>query len=227
MRRLLNEQTMLAATILGLAAIAPNIFPVAQAGFAKMSEMGAVVLLPSLVLLAAAVIIAGRRGHRALVHRVLRGTAAGVIATVGLEIVRITSFRLGGMPGDLPRLMGVLLTDRFMYGPSALSDILGWAYHFWNGGVFGLIFAVLLGRRPALWYVGYGVLIGVGFLASPVVKSMGIGSFGLGMPTMPATVIAAHVVYGWALGYLYLRWSRTDDFRWRSASADQLPSGRR
>jgi hypothetical protein len=148
------------------------------------------------------------RGHAVLVRRALVGAAAGIVATVGLEIVRITSFRLGGMPGDLPRLMGVLLTDRFMYGPSTLSDVLGWAYHFLNGGVFGLIFAVLLGRRPVGWFIGYGVLVGVGFLASPAVTSMGIGSLGLAMPSMPATVIAAHVVYGWALGVLYRRWTR-------------------
>jgi len=208
MKRFLNERTLLGAAILGLAGIAPVIFPVAQAGFAKMSALGAAVLLPSLVLLAGAVIAARLRGHHTLVGRVLLGAAAGIVATAGLEIVRITSFRLGGMPGDLPRLMGVLLTDRFMVGPSSLSDGLGWAYHFWNGGVFGLIFAVLLGRRPVSWYVGYGVLVGVGFLASPVVTSMGIGSFGFGMPSMPATVVLAHVVYGWALGVLYLRWSR-------------------
>ena len=208
MKRFLNEQTVFGAAILGLAGIAPNIFPVAQAGLAKMSALGAAVLLPSLVLLAVAVVGARFRGHHALVRRVLIGAAAGIVATVGLEIVRITSFRLGGMPGDLPRLMGVLLTDRFMFGPSTLSDVLGWAYHFWNGAVFGLIFAVLLGPRRVSWYVGYGILIGVGFLASPVVTSMGIGSFGLGMPAMPATVVLSHVVYGWALGVLYLRWSR-------------------
>lgn len=208
MTRFLNEQTILGAAILGLAGIAPNIFPVAQAGLAKMSVLGTVVLLPSLVLLAGIVIIARVRGHQTLVRRVLIGAAAGIVATVGLEVVRITSFRLGGMPGDLPRLMGVLLSDRFMYGPSTLSDVLGWAYHFWNGAVFGLIFSVLLGRRPISWYIGYGVLVGVGFLASPVVTSMGIGSFGLGMPSMPVSVVLAHVAYGWALGALYLRWSR-------------------
>jgi hypothetical protein len=207
MKRFIDETTVLGAAILVLAGIAPNIFPAAQAGLARMSVLGTVVLLPSLVLMAGVVITAARRGHHMLVRRVLVGTAAGIIATLGLEIVRITSFRLGGMPGDLPRLMGVLLTDRFMYGPSVLSDLLGWAYHFWNGGVFGLIFVLLLGRRPVPWFVGYGVLVGAGFLASPAVTSMGIGAFGFGMPSMPATVVAAHLVYGWILGILVRRWS--------------------
>lgn len=207
MKKCLKEQTLLGAAVLGVAGIAPNIFPIAQAGFAKMSTLGTHVLLPSLGLLVGLTALSTLRGHRTLVRRIGLGAAAGVVATIGLEIVRITSFRLGGMPGDLPRLMGVLLSDRFMYGPSAYSDVLGWAYHVWNGAVFGMIFVVPLGRRPIGWFIGYGILIGVGFLASPVVSSMGIGPLGAKMPSMPFTVIAAHIVYGWALGALYQRWS--------------------
>lgn len=206
MNRIINEQTVLGAVALGLAGIAPVIFPAAQAGLAPMSVLGTVVLLPSVIVLAAVILLARKRGHRTLVRRALAGAAAGLVATMGLEIVRIVSFRLGGMPGDLPRLMGVLLTDRFMYGPSAMSDALGWAYHFWNGAMFGLVFAVLLGQRPVSWHVGYGVLVGVGFLASPAVTAMGIGAFGARMPTMPLTVVVAHVVFGWTLGILHRRW---------------------
>ena len=79
------------------------------------------------------------------------------------------------MPGDLPRLLGVLLTDRFMQGPSTLSDTLGYAYHFWNGACLGLIFAVILGRRPVKWTRIYGEIIGISFLASPAVQAMGSG----------------------------------------------------
>ncbi len=52
------------------------------------------------------------------------------------------------MPGSLPQLAGVLLLDRFMLGPSLWSDVAGWAYHYWNGVCFGLIFAVLFGPNP-------------------------------------------------------------------------------
>ncbi len=210
MRRIINEQNAFAATILALAAIAPNIFPAAQAGYASMSVLALNLLLPALAVLAGVVVLAAHRGHRILVRRTLVGAAAGVVATIGLEIVRIVSFRLGGMPGDMPRLMGVLLTNRFMVGPSHLSDVLGWAYHFANGGMFGLIFAVLLGRRRLRWSVAYGVMIGIGFLASPVATSLGVGAFGLQMPTMPVTVILAHIVYGTALGLVYRRWSANE-----------------
>jgi hypothetical protein len=206
MRRILSEEVMLSVIGLLLAGVSPNVFPAAQAGIAKMSDLAVTLLLPSVFLLCTLVTVAAWRRQRRLANRVLAGAAAGLVATLALEAVRITGFSLGWMPGDLPRLMGVLLTDRFMLGPSTLSDILGWAYHFWNGVCFGIIFAVLFGRRSLLWAVAYAELIAAGFLLSPVVKSFGIGVMGSDMPSMPATVALAHLAYGLVLGLLIRRW---------------------
>lgn len=210
MRRILNEEVILSALVLVLAGVSPNIFPAAQAGLAKMPVLALRFLLPSVVLLALLFAVARGRGHRRLTSHMLLGFVAGLIATVGLEVVRATSFRLGGMPGDLPRLLGVLLTDRFMLGPSTLSDVLGYAYHFWNGACFGLIFAVLLGRKALVWASAYGGLIGLGFLASPAAKAMGVGFMGVKMPAMLVTVLVAHAVFGLILGLLLRRWLRDD-----------------
>jgi len=202
MRGLMTERRVLGGLMLAMAGVSPNILPVAQAGFSKMSVLAVSVLLPSVGLLAGVIAVSAARGHKDLVRRALGGTAAGAIATIGLEVVRTMSFRLGGMPGDLPRLMGVLLTDRFMLGPSALSDALGYAHHYWNGASFGLIFAVLAGKRPVAWALIYAELIGVGFLASPAVKAMGIGFMGADMPSMPVTVLLAHAAFGLVLGLI-------------------------
>lgn len=191
-----DTQFMLGLVALGLAGIAPNLFPAAQAGVAKLSVTGKFVLLPSIILLAVIYLVARARGYGELTRRLTVGALAGVGATSGLEIVRTISFRLGGMPGDMPRLLGVLLTDRFMAGPSVWSDVLGYGYHFWNGIAFGLVFVLIFGRRSLLWTLIYGQLIGLGFLASPAVKSLGIGAFGLDMPAMPLTVVLAHLVFG-------------------------------
>jgi hypothetical protein len=208
MRHWFNEETILGLVALALAGVAPNIFPAAMAGFGTMPILAARFLLPAAAAVALVAGFAAARGHHHLVNRILAGAAGGAIATLGLEVVRLTSFHLGGMPGDLPRLMGVLLTDRFMLGPSLLSDVLGWTYHFWNGACFGIIFTVLLGQRRIRWAITYGVLIGLGFLLSPVVKSLGIGFMGFDMPTMPATVLLAHAVFGWMLGFFSFRWIR-------------------
>ncbi len=209
MQRISYEELILSGLALLLAGVAPNVFPAAQAGVAPMPTLGLWLLLPSVALLGLVTGVAAWRGQRRLVNRLLAGAAAGFIATFGLEAVRATSFHVfEGMPGDLPRLMGVLLTDRFMLGPSRLSDTLGWTYHFWNGAAFGIIFAVLLGRRSILWALAFAELIGIGFLLSPAVKSLGIGFMGLDMPKMPTTVLLAHLAYGLILGVLCRRWIR-------------------
>jgi hypothetical protein len=73
-----------------------------------------------------------------------------------------------------------------------------------------VIFAVLLGRKRILWAVGYGTLIGLGFLASPAVKAMGVGFMGVQMPSMIVTVVIAHLAYGIVLGALLRRWLPDD-----------------
>jgi hypothetical protein len=200
MKRSRIEEIALGLLALGAGAAAPNIFPAAQAGLARMSVLAVRLLVPSILLLVAVAVVAVRRGHRGLVRRMIAGAACGAAATLGLEAVRLTSFHFGGMPGDLPRLLGVLLTDRFMLGPSVLSDVLGYAYHFWNGASFGLVFAVLFGRSSWRWTSVYGVAIGLGFLAGPAVRAMGVGFLGLQMPTMTVTVVVAHLAYGLLLG---------------------------
>lgn len=202
------EETALGLATLALAGASPLIFPAAQAGLAKMSILAVRLLLPSIVLLVVTIGLAAWRGHARLANRVLAGGAAGLVATLGLEAVRITGFRLGWMPGDLPQLMGVLITDRFMLGPSLLSTALGYAYHFWNGACFGIVFAVVLGRKGPAWSVPYGTLVGIGFLGSPAVKAMGVGLFAVRMPSMAFTVLLAHVVFGVLLGLLTRRWAR-------------------
>lgn len=209
MNRSRIEEVALGLLALAAAAVSPTIFPAAQAGLARMSVLAVRLLVPSIVLLVAVAVAAVLRGHRRVARRMIAGAACGAAATLGLEAIRLPSFLLGGMPGDLPRLMGVLLADRFMLGPSTLSDVLGYAYHFWNGASFGLIFAVLFGSASWRWTSIYGLSIGLGFLAGPAVRAMGVGFLGLQMPTMTATVVVAHLAFGLLLG-LCLRRSILD-----------------
>ncbi len=205
MTRFRLEETALGLLALLGAAVAPNIFPAAQAGLASMAVLGGYLLVPSIGMLVAVVILPAVRGHRGLARRILAGAGAGALATLGLEAVRITSFHLGGMPGDLPRLLGVLLTDRFMDGPPTLSDVVGYAYHFWNGACFGVIFAIAFGRASWRWTLVYGVALGIGFLASPAPQALGVGFLALQMPSMLITVVLAHVVFGLIFGMLIER----------------------
>jgi len=60
---------------------------------------------------------------------------------VGNPTVGKDAFAADPGAGIVLPVRGVLITDRFMLGPSAWSDLLGYGYHFWNGASFGLIFS--------------------------------------------------------------------------------------
>jgi hypothetical protein len=190
---------------LGLALLAaggPSAFPLAQMGYAPLQRLAAVLILPSAGLLLAIAGYLGWKGDGAG-RAVRNGLIAGAVATVALEAVRYTGFRLGFMPGNLPELMGVLLLNRFALGPSAASTVAGFAYHYWNGAAFGAIFAALFMDRSRWWAIPFGIVIGVGFLVSPVVQSLGVGLFGMDFGWhFAATVLTAHAAYGVALGAL-------------------------
>ncbi len=193
------------AFFLALAAVGPNIFPAAQAGYGNLHVFAIRLLMPSVVLFGIGV-LAGRRWFPETSRTVVLAALAGAVATVPLEIVRLTGFHFDFMPGNLPRLMGVLLLDRFAQGPSVASDIAGWAYHFWNGAAFGVIYALVFGTRRKWVGAVYGLAIGVGFILSPVVTSLGVGFFGLEFSYgFPATVLAAHLAFGWSLAVLTQR----------------------
>lgn len=195
-------QLLLTAVVLLLASVGPLIFPAAQDGYGSMPVFSTRVLLPAiggLALLSALL----RSSHRAIARAIVLGAAAGAIATLPLEAVRLIGFHYGYMPGNLPRLMGVLLLNRFAEGPSLSSDIAGWAYHFWNGASFGILFVTLFGARRRWLAAIYGLAVGVGFLLSPVVASLGVGFFGLEFSRgFPVTALTAHLAFGGALGVL-------------------------
>ncbi len=191
--------------VLLLAAIGPNIFPAAEAGYSSMIKMAQFLLLPGVFILVALLVIL-RKSMPELTRTVVAGALSGALATTALEVVRLIGFHFNYMPGNLPRLMGVLLLDRFAEGPSLASDIAGWGYHFWNGASFGIIYVLLLGTRRRWAGALYGIALGIGFMVSPVVTALGVGYFGLQFsPGFPLTVTLAHVAFGYVLAVLAAR----------------------
>src|SRR5260370_8198257 len=140
---------------LGAASVGPLIFPAAQTGHGTMAQSAKYFLLPAVAVLIFISFLSWKSVPE-IGQSIVCGGLAGVIATVGLEIVRIAGFKMGYMPGNLPRLMGVLLLDRFPLGPSAASDLAGWVYHFWNGASFGIIYVLPFGAPPRWFALLYG-----------------------------------------------------------------------
>lgn len=200
-----NTKLIISIVILLLAAISPNLFPYVESGRAELSSLALKYLIPSAALIFIIIGITYFLKYKNLKRQIINGIIAGLVATVALEIVREIGYRMGGMPGDLPKLMGVLLLDKFAVGPDTWSNIAGWSYHFWNGACFGIIFTLLFGSAKTGWGIVYGLVLGIGFMVSPVTRSLGIGYFGLQFSDgyqFIVTVTLAHIGYGALLGYL-------------------------
>lgn len=200
-----RKKLLLLFTGLLAAGISPNLFPIAQAGYAKLSSLAVEFLMPSVIIIFILIIVANAMKYYDLKKQISNGIIAGLAGTVGLEIVREIGFRMGGMPGDMPKLLGVLLFDRFAYGPSFWSNVAGWAYHFWNGAAFGIIFSLIFGRGKIWMSVIYALLIGTGFMISPATKALGVGIFGLQFKDgyqFLTTVILAHIAFGSIVGWM-------------------------
>jgi hypothetical protein len=197
--------------LLALAAISPNLFVAAQAGIATFSSLAIEFLVPSFALILLVIVISKLLKYTDIFRLAVNGILAGIISTVALEIFRELGFRFGMMPGDLPRLMGVILLNQFSSGPDIWSDLAGWSYHAWNGAAFGLIFSLVLGQSKIWQGFLYGLLIGIGFMISPVVKSLGIGLFGINFKDgyqFALTVTIAHAAFGLALSFLLMKWNK-------------------
>lgn len=200
-----TKKVLFTLILLLLSAISPNLFVLAQAGIAELSTLAIRFLIPSVLLILISIIVSKILKYRDIGQLAISGIIAGLISTIALEIIRETGFRLGTMPGDMPRLMGVLILNQYASGPDTWSDLAGWAYHFWNGASFGIIFSLLLGQSKVWQGILYGILIAVGFMTSPVVKSLGIGVFGLGYKNgfeFAATVTLAHIAFGLTLSLI-------------------------
>ena len=200
------KRVMTILVLLTAASISPLIFPMAESGRSSMDVLARVALLPSIGVIGIFLGFLYRRNDP-LARLAVVGLGAGAVATFALEAIRLPGFWLGFMPGNLPRLMGVLLLNQFATGPTLRSDVAGWAYHFWNGASFGLIYALVFGTCRRWIGAVYGVLLGFGFMFSPVVAALGVGFLGLDFSLgFPVTVTLAHAAFGGVLGWLSARW---------------------
>jgi hypothetical protein len=220
MKTILRTDLPLRALLIGLAAIAPMAFPVAQAGYSTLHELAYLAIIPAVVSLVLAWALLRKSSAAGLAALIREGAVSGALATVALEAVRYSGSRMGFMPGNLPQRMGVLLFDRFALGPTVASTFGGFAYHFWDGTCFGIIFTLGRFNLPGWWAIPYGAAVGVGFLVSPVVQGLGVGIFGVNFGWhFAATALTAHLAFGAAMAVLLRRDSAVAATRCRSCGA--------
>lgn len=222
------ELVATAAALAAAGASGAGLFALSATGRWKFRDLLLHIGVPAAAVLVAVLVLAVVRHWHRLSRGILLGFAAGVIATVGLETIRILGFRVfHSMPGDLPTLMGVQAANRIMLGPSTSSTLVGYLDHFWNGAMFGIIYALIIGGFPAGrrgWQgavIGalYGIALGYGFAAGPVPRSLGIGGVfsTVTVAQFHTTVYLAHLVFGVLLGFLVHRYGSQITGLWRPA----------
>lgn len=175
-------------------------------------------LVPSVILL---LIIAGYAlsSMKRLANRLITGLWAGAVATIGLEVFRLSSVAMRWLPGDdMIAFPGALLTGRDMMGAMMLMSfkapaplvvlVAGAAYHFFNGATFGAVYAMVMGKAKWIYGLIWGVVIEVGMMLAPWLVMM-MGPFGVryaaGYQIFVASLLA-HIAYGVILGLLVQRY---------------------
>jgi hypothetical protein len=210
----LGELTLTALALVP-AAVGPNVLVVALTpGMPEMPTLVRWALLPSIVLLAIAWAIAAVHRRERPTNRIWTGLWVGFATTAALDVFRLTSFMLGLLPGNMPRMFGVLILDTMATGPTPVSDLIGGLYHYWVSACFGLTYALIMGRTR--WWGGlvWGLIIEVGMMMTPpMVVAMDTGYFGLkaGQGLLNGVFIGSlipHIAYGVVLGLLLERYLR-------------------
>lgn len=196
------------------AAVGPNVLVVALTpGMPAMPVLIRWALIPSISLLILVWTLAFFLEYDRLQNRIWTGLWVGFATTAALDVFRLTSFRLGLLPGNMPRMFGVLILDTMAVGPTPFSDFIGSLYHYWVSACFGLTYALICGRTA--WWGGliWGLIIEVGMMTTPpMVIAMDTGYFGLklGQGIFNGVFIGSlipHISYGIALGLLLERYT--------------------
>lgn len=196
------------------AAVGPNVLVVALTpGLPEMPVLVRWALLPSIGLLLVVWVLAVRLRLERLSNRIWTGIWVGWACTAALDVFRLTSFSLGLLPGNMPRMFGVLILDQMALGPTLLSDVVGGLYHYWVSACFGLTYTLLVGRTR--WWGGliWALIIEVGMMITPpMVIAMDTGYFGLklGKGLLNGVFLGSlvpHISYGIALGLLLERYT--------------------
>ncbi|UJF17070.1 hypothetical protein L0B53_03815 [Vibrio sp. SS-MA-C1-2] len=194
---------LLIGVALVAASVSPLSFTLSATGLVSFGWLGTHAIVPAVIIWFSIFIISIITGNKNIRNTMLISMLAGIIGTVAMEVIRIVGFQYyNAMPGDMPTLMGVKLTNQFMIGPDLWSNVVGNSDHFWNGISFSFIFIALFGKVNWKYSAIYSLFIGTTFMLSPVMDMLGAGYFGQDFAPIafPVTVYLAHLAWGITFG---------------------------
>lgn len=198
-------------------------------GLCSMRAFTLAILVPATLLLFAWAWWDGARGEGVLFRYVCMGAIAGLLAAGAYDIFRLPfvfarEWHLAAVvpPMNLfkvfPRFGAMILGEPIEQSQYTLAaQLVGWAYHFSNGLTFGVMYAALVGnfqRRSWLWAVLLAVGLELGMLFTPYPRF-----FAIPLTTQfVAVTLAAHVIFGIALGLIARRLALRWEIRVRTAA---------
>jgi hypothetical protein len=174
------------------------------AGWLPMSFLVNVTAGPSLTLLLALGVLSHRINERVFFTRLVTGAWGGLAATVCYDLIRYAIWLSGAVTYD--PFISHPIFGRFITGQpehTVVAKTVGWAYHFWNGFGFGIMYTLVAG--PARWYYAF---IWAMFLELAWLAAMpSIMQFKLN-PQFLAMSLIGHGLYGIVLGAIATRFIR-------------------
>lgn len=161
------------------------------------------VALPGLLVTLALAAWAGRVGKWRFLRRLYVGVVAGLMATFAYDAMRLvvaTATPASFDPFRAHPNFGALMLGTSPETTAAL--LAGWAYHFWNGISFGVMYALVAGGARYRWAVAWALTLETAtIVVYPTVFELQRGDLGF-----VGVSVVGHLVYGIVLGILCRNW---------------------
>ncbi len=169
-------------------------------GWISMRYSAPVLVVPSAVVLVG--LVFARRGEAERVtiigDRLLYGAVWGLIATFAYDLIRppiVELLSLDFNPFKAMPIFGNLITGR--PEDDGVARVVGWAYHFWNGIGFGMMFSLV--RPRGRWLAG--LVWGLGLQGFMMAIYPDFLQARLDDPGFMYTGLFGHAVWGVVLGW--------------------------
>lgn len=171
-------------------------------GWLPMYFLVDVLAAPSLIALLALGVIARKIDRPVFLNRLVVGAWGGLVATFAYDLVRLALWRsrlFDFNPFISHPIFGEMITGYPL--ESATAIVVGWAYHFWNGVGFGIMYTLFAGRAHWLYALAWALFLEIAWLtALPSVLSFRLN------PALIWLSMIGHTAYGIVLGLLARRY---------------------
>ena len=202
--RLGPRHWMLTAVAFVAAAVSISALLLHIAGWLPMYFLVDVLAAPSLVLLLVLGILAARINECVFLDRLVVGAWGGLTATLAYDALRV-SIRAANLisfdPFQTHPAFGRLITG--LPETDTTAVLVGWAYHFWNGFGFGIMYTLVAGNARWVYALVWAMFLEIGWLtALPGLFQLRLSSEAV------AVSFIGHAVYGIVLGLIAQRYIR-------------------